>query len=167
MAMRIGRILMFAVPLAISLGFGYLFQQYRQTIENQDLAAQMGSRVLALIEEVRLIDASEPAGSAGRLFSPKRQYCVATFRYSPPGTTAIVRKRIRLNATTICQNRKAGDSIYATVVRGDDRIFLLDEDKIAGWWSWLFLALFVLFGLFAMINLRALLGIRRPGAAGD
>ncbi len=161
---KAGPLLAFIVPLMIGLGFGYLYQQYSQAARDQETATQFGSGVLALVEELRIVDGGSPAGSAGRLFGTKSEYCLATFRYSPPGTTSIVRKRVRLNSISMCKTRKAGDTVTARVVRGNDRIFLLEEDRIAFWWNWVFLSLFVAFSLLAMINLRALLGIRRPGS---
>ncbi len=157
------KILLVLVPLLIGLGAGYAHLQVRQQIRAQETVAQLGVGVEATVESVEI--RSQPIKSDGKSKSGAvRDVCQAAFRYSPPGGKAIVTKRLLAAPKEICKRYKAGDKTRAWVVPADNRIFMLEGDRISPWWSWASLFLFMAFCGFAIVMFRRVLGITRRTA---
>lgn len=156
-----GKALMVLVPLAIGLGFGYFHLQIRQQIRDQETVAQLGIAVNAKIEQIGLRTIRAPHSSGNKAATGSREVCQATFRYSPPNGNAVITKSLLAAPLDLCKRYKAGDSTKAWVVPADNRIFMLEGDRISPWWSWVSLFLFMGLCGIAIVMLRSVLRIRR------
>jgi len=148
-ASRLAPVLVFAMALALAIAAGYSFSRVDRMLSRQAPVGSWGQSVEAHVETIEI----ERTGA-----SPA---CLAVFRYNRPRDGAIVRRQLRSSSMERCERYEAGQTVTAWVVPGDTRIFILDEERIAPHWYWVTLALFVLFTLLALAQLRAMLGIRR------
>ena len=164
LAQLIGRSLLVLVPLAIALGFGYLHLQLRDKVRDQETVARFGVAVQAKIERIEIRKISQSSGPADKIAKAPRQVCQASFRYSPPRGNAVITKNLLAAPMDICKRYKAGDTTKVWVVPADNRIFMLEGDRIAPYWSWVSLLLFLVFGGFAIIMFKNVLGISRRQA---
>ena len=160
----IGRVLLVLVPLAISLAFGYLHLQLRDKLREQEIVAQFGIGVEARIERIEIRAVSQSSGPSDKIAKAPRRICQASFRYSPPGGEAVITKQLLSAPMTICERYKVGEKTRAWVVPSDNRIFLLEGDRIAPYWPWGSLFMFLIFGGFAIIMFKTVLGISRRQA---
>ena len=156
-----GKVMLVLVPLAIGLGFGYLHLETRQKLKDQEAFAQLGVEVNALVQEIGVVTLKPPSSPTDKVAKGGRQVCQASFRYSPPNGTAIITKRLLSAPMSICERHKAGDRVKAWVLPGDNRVFLLEGDRINPLWSWASLLLFMAFCGFAIVMFRGVLGLSR------
>ncbi|MEO9875617.1 MAG: hypothetical protein ABJC59_09870 [Anderseniella sp.] len=91
-------------------------------------------------------------------------FCVLQVRYSNPGSSTVLRKVIWLEDDSICTRYKISDPIAGRMLADSPDVLVLDEGRLAEYWYWICLLLFVLFAGGPLVLLLRVFAAHRNGA---
>lgn len=146
--------------IGMAVGSGFVFWNINKQLNAQALVDVVGQPVDAKITALEVKRQKNRSSGPDKTAVADTENCFATFEYNAPGSKANIRKHMRLTYLTLCKRYKAGQTTRARVVPGDTRYFVLEDDRIAPYWWWISLAMFVFFSIIAIFFVRSVFGLR-------
>ena len=157
--------LLFLMPFAIGLGFGYLAWTHGKRLDSQRLVDKAGIAVTAVVEATRIQivrHQSTRVGGGERTTPEPSRFCHIAVSYKAPGSAQPWQKQFKFEDDTICDRYGKGDTIQGKLLADNPAIMVLDEGRLDTFWYWLTLTLFALFaGVPTLALLRGLTQSRR------